>query len=212
MTHLHIPDGVLPWDVWIPGLAIAFLLLVVSARSLRGVSRQSVAYRSALGALVIAVMSVEIPPPLEFHLTLLGPVGVLLGPAGVFQVAFVASAILALVGHGGLTVVGLNTLVLGAGAALARPVFVRLARRLTVAGAMATATAVTQAVSVALWFAVVGLGLRFGGTGFARLGLLTAFALAMGVVGVVVESLVAFGIAHFIARVRPDLFPAPEAP
>ncbi|HVP15202.1 MAG TPA: energy-coupling factor ABC transporter permease [Terriglobales bacterium] len=209
MSHLHIPDGVLPWDVWVPGLAVALLLLVLSAHSLRAATRQTVAYQGGLAALVVAVMAIEVPlGPLEYHLTLLGPVGVLLGPAAVFQVAFVASAILALVGHGGLTVVGLNALVLGSGAALARPVYARLSRRLPVAPSMALATAAAQALSGALWLAVVGASLRFGAAGHARLGLLAGIAFPLWIAGVVVESAVAFGIARFVSRVRPDLLPA----
>ena len=209
MSHLHIPDGVLPVVVWGPGLLVALLLLAVSARALRGATRQRVAYQGALGALVLAVMAVEVPlGPLEYHLALLGPVGVLLGAAATFQVAFVASAILALVGHGGLTVVGLNALVLGAGGALARPVYKLLARRFSAAGSMAGGTAVAQAVSGALWLAVVALGVRAGAPGAARLGLFAGVAFPMWIVGILVESAVAFGIARFVVRVRPDLLPA----
>ena len=208
MTHLHIPDGVLPLALWGPGLLLALVVLAWSARAGRGGSRQRIAYQGALGALVLAVMAVEVPlGPLEYHLTLVGPVGVLLGPAGTFQVVFVASAILALLGHGGLTVVGLNALVLGAGGALARPVYRLLARRWSAAASMAGGTAATQVVSGALWLAVVGLGVRSGPTGTARLGLFAGLAFPLWLAGIVVESLVAAGIARFLARVRPDLLP-----
>jgi cobalt/nickel transport system permease protein len=208
MSHLHIPDGVLPVAIWAPGLVVALLLLVLSARFLRGAPRRRIAYQGALGALVLAAMAVEVPlGPLEYHLTLVGPVGVLLGPAAIFQVVFVASAILALVGHGGLTVVGLNALVLGAGGALARPFYLLLARRFPAGGAMAGATALAQAISGALWLVVVGLGLRMGTASAARLGLVAGVALPMWVVGIVIESVVAYGIGRFLARVRPDLLP-----
>ena len=203
----------LPVAVWGPGLLVALLLLVASARALRGATRQRVAYQGALGALVLAAMAVEVPlGPLEYHLTLLGPVGVLLGPAATFQVAFVASAILALVGHGGLTVVGLNALVLGAGGALARPVYLLLARRFSAAGAMAGGTAVAQAVSGALWLVVVGLGLRSGAADTARVGLFAGVAFPMWMVGILIEAVVAFGVARFLARVRPDLLPGGAPP
>jgi cobalt/nickel transport system permease protein len=206
MTHLHIPDGVLPMLIWAPGLAVALLLLVLSARAGRGASRQRVAYQGALGALVLAVMAMEVPlGPLEYHLTLVGPVGVLLGPAATFQVVFVASTILALVGHGGLTVVGLNALVLGAGGALAGPAYATLARRFPPAGSMAAATALAQAVSGALWFVVVSLGVRMSAAGAARLGLFAGVAFPLWIAGILIESAVAYGIARFLARVRPDL-------
>jgi cobalt/nickel transport system permease protein len=212
MSHLHIPDGVLPPGVWGAGLAAALLLLVWTSRLGRDASRQGIAYQGAIGALVLAAMALEVPlGPFEYHLTLLGPVGVLLGPAAAFQVMFVSSAILALVGHGGLTVVGLNALVLGAGAALARPCFAVLAARTPAPWAMACATALAQGVAGVLWFAVVWLGLR-SGTPAGRIGLLGGLAFPMWLAGIVIESIVAFGLARFLARVRPDLLPGATAP
>jgi cobalt/nickel transport system permease protein len=207
MSHLHIPDGVLPLALWGPGLAVALLVLLWTARLGRDATRQRTAYQGALGALVLAAMALEIPlGPLEYHLTLLGPIGALLGPAPAYQVMFVASAILALVGHGGITVVGLNALVLGTGAALARPLYETFIRRMSPPGAMAAATAVAQAVSGLLWFVVVAAGLR-GGAAPSRIGLVGGLAFPMWLVGIAVESLVGFGIARFLARVRPDLLP-----
>jgi cobalt/nickel transport system permease protein len=208
MSHLHIPDGVLPVLLWAPGLGLALLLLVLGARALRGASPQRLAYQSALGALVLAAMVVELPlGALEYHLTLVGPVGVLLGAASVFQVVFVANAILALVGHGGLTVVGLNALVLGAGGALARPVYLVCARRWGPPMALAMATAVTQAVSGALWLALMAAALHLQAVGPHRVKLVAGVAFPLYAAGILIESAVAFGIGRFILRVRPDLLP-----
>jgi cobalt/nickel transport system permease protein len=213
MSHLHIPDGVLPVLLWAPGLGLALLLLALGARALRGASPQRLAYQSALGALVLAAMAVELPlGPLDYHLTLVGPVGVLLGAASVFQVVFVASAILALVGHGGLTVVGLNALVLGAGGALARPVYVMCARRRGPPVALAAATAVTQMVSGALWLALMAAAMHVQAVGPHRVKLVAGVAFPLYLAGIMIESVVAFGVARFIARVRPDLLPGGAAP
>ena len=213
MSHLHIPDGVLPVSLWATGLALALVLLIASARSLRRATPQQVAYRGALGALTLAAMAVQVPlGPLEYHLTLVGPIGVLLGPAAAYQVVFVASAVLAFVGHGGFTVIGLNAIILGAGAALASPVYRILSRARTPAAAMAAATGVSQAVSGALWLVLVGISLGFWREKLAvdagtRMSLFGAIAGAMWLIGVAVEAAVAFGIARFLARVRPDLLP-----
>jgi cobalt/nickel transport system permease protein len=212
MSHLHIPDGVLPVAFWLPGLALALLVLLVGARALRGRSPQQLAYQGALGALMLAVMAVELPlGPLEYHLSLLGPVGVLLGPAATFQVVFVVSAILAMVGHGGFTVIGLNALVLGAGGALARPVYLALARRWRGPAAITGATAVAQSASGALWLVVMVSALRVLGTAADRMKLAAGVAFPLWLLGVVVESLVAYGLARFIVRVRPDLLPGGAA-
>jgi cobalt/nickel transport system permease protein len=55
----------------------------------------------------------------EYCMTLAGPVGVLVAPAAAFQVSFMVTLVLALLGQGGFTVVGLNTLVLALSVRLA---------------------------------------------------------------------------------------------
>jgi cobalt/nickel transport system permease protein len=206
MSHLHIADGILPVRLWALGLVLAVLLLLLCAWVTRRRSPQRLAYQGALGALVLAVMVLPLGP-FEYHLTLVGPVGVLLGPAAVFQLVFITSAILALLGHGGFTVIGLNALVLGAGGALAGPVFAVLVRRWRPPAAMAAATAVAQAVSGGLWLAVMAGALRVRGSEPGHVRLPLGLAVLMWVVGILVESTVAFGIARFIVRVRPDLLP-----
>jgi cobalt/nickel transport system permease protein len=211
--HLHIPDGVLPPFVWAPALLLAVLALGLSSRRVAAGARE-VGYRGALGALMLAAMSVELPlGPLEYHLTLVGPVGVLLGPAGAFQAIFVANVVLAFLGHGGFTVVGLNALVMGSGAVVARAVYRRLHRRRSAAASLAGATAVAQLVSGALWLLAVATALRLGHGADpalkARMGILAGLAFPMALLGIAAESAVGYGTARFLARVRPDLLPGP---
>jgi ABC-type Co2+ transport system permease subunit len=77
---------------------------------------------------------------------------------------------------------------------------------------MAGAAVVAQAVSGALWLVVVGLGLRSGAAGTARVGLFAGVAFPMWIIGILIESVVAFGVARFLARVRPDLLPGGTRP
>ena len=210
MSHLHIPDGVLPVWLWASGLVASLLLLVRASVMARGRSPQRIAYQGALGGLMLAAMAVPLGP-MEYHLTLAGPVGVLLGGAGAFQVTFIVSAILALMGHGGLTVVGLNALVLGSGAAVANRAYGILAIRLRPAPALAIGTAAGQMVAGALWLVVVLIAMRlepgavFHGRLDGRLGVFVAVVAPLWLLGVVVESLVAFGLGRFLARVGPGL-------
>ncbi len=220
MAHLHIPDGLLPLMVWVPALLLALVLLAISARGGEGDARRRLGYQSALGALVLAAMAIEIPlGPLEYHLSLIGPLGVLVGAAGGYQVVFIAVTILAFVGHGGFTVIGLNALVLGAGTALARPLYRAFAARMSAPGALAAATAGAQAVSGLLWVVVIVAAMQLR-PGFAfeplhgahplhagRTMALGAVALPMWLLGIAIETLVAYGTGRFLARVRPDLLP-----
>ncbi len=218
MSHLHIPDGLLPVWLWACALALALLLLARASRIARGHSPQRIAYQGALGGLMLVAMAIPLGP-FEYHLTLAGPMGVLLGGAGAFQVAFVVSAILALMGHGGLTVVGLNALVLGAGATVACHAYRLAARRLSPAPALALGTVAGQAVAGALWLVVIWLGMRIGtwsapagAAPDARLGVFVGVAVPLWLLGIVAESLVAFGLGRFLARVQPGLLPpSPQA-
>ena len=213
MSHVHVPDGVLPPALWAVAWGVALLLLVISSRASRGDHPQRIAYQGALGALTLAAMAIEIPVgPLEAHLTLLGPIGVLLGPAGAFQVMFVVSVMLAFIGHGGFTVIGINALVLGAGALLARPIFQWVARGRSSAFAMATASAVAQSVAGALWLGIMAIALRARSWtnaegGVERFAWIAGLGLPLWLIVIVVEAMIAFGIARFLERVRPDLLP-----
>jgi cobalt/nickel transport system permease protein len=154
-------------------------------------------------------MALTVPlGPVEYHVGLIGPVGVLLGAAGAFEVLFVVSAILALAGHGGLTVIGLNALLLGAGAAIARPVYVAARARMGPAASLALASAASQAFAGTAWVAVMALALG-GAAGAHRAALPWAGALAaaLWLGGLVVETLVGQGLGGFLARVKPELLP-----
>lgn len=215
MSHLHIPDGVLPPALWAAGLVLALLLLVITGRAGAVRSSRRIGFQGALGGLMLAVMSIPIPLfAMEYCITLAGPVGVLLGGAAGFQVAFVVSLILALLGQGGFTVVGLNALVIGAGMAAARPVYRLLAPRTGAAAAMALATAATQLVSGTLWFAVLAVAVRLRpdvplieSHGSTRLVVFAGATVLLWGVAAAIEAAIAFGVGRFLERVRPDLLP-----
>lgn len=219
MSHLHIPDGVLPIPVWVAGLVVAALVLFLSTRGSEHAGARPVALQSALGGVMLVIMAVPVPiTAFDYCMTLAGPVGVLLGAAGAMQVSFVVTLILALMGQGGFTVIGLNTLVLGLGAALARPVYLALVRPLRPAGAMAAATAVSQVFSSVLWVALLWLSVRLSPSlgadrevahalRWVQGGVLAAVLLPLLGVAVGIESLLGYGLARFLDRVRPDLLP-----
>ena len=224
MSHLHIPDGILPPALWIAGLLLTAVVLVWSGPAVARGGPRLIAYQSALGGIMLAVMALPVPiTAFDYCMTLAGPVGVLLGPASAFQVSFVVTVILALLGQGGFTVVGLNTLVLGAGAMLARPLYRKSVRALGPARAVALATAVSQLASTLLWIGLLLLSVRLtpdiAGQHELSAGLVTALHRAgvavivpMLLAAVAIEALLGYGLARFLDRVRPDLLPAPPAP
>lgn len=224
MSHLHVPDGVLPHALWIAGLALALVALFVSAWFTRALGPQRIAYQSTLGGIMLAVMAIPVPiTAFDYCMTLSGPIGVLLGGWGAFQISFIVTVILALMGQGGFTVIGLNALVLGLGAAVARPVYRLTVGALRPAGAMAVATASSQALSSALWIALVALAVRMrpvaggehevaGVLQFVTKGALVSMLAPMLAAAILLESILGAGIARFLARVRPDMLPAAPGP
>lgn len=117
MSHIHIPDGVLPLWIVLAGWAVAALLVGLAVRSLRSDTSRRVPLLGVMAALMLVGMSTEVVP-IAYHLNLSVLAGIILGPAYGILAALVVNLFLALFGHGGITVVGLNTLVVGSETAI----------------------------------------------------------------------------------------------
>jgi ABC-type Co2+ transport system permease subunit len=160
VSHIHIPDGVLPvWLVasgWVAALALVW---VASAVATRTGARRKVALLGVVSAVMLVSMSSEIVP-IAYHVNLTVVAGVLLGPWLGVIAAFIVELVLALLGHGGVTVIGLNTLVIAAEIALGWALFrtlLRLAGTRHVRAAAGVATVVTLAATTALLVGIVAL-------------------------------------------------------
>ena len=159
MSHIHLPDGVLPVWLWISGFIVAIL---VGTILLRLIKKEELTRRLPLLGMMAAVMvlgaSVEIIPPV-YHINLIVISGILLGPSLIFLATFVVNVILALFGHGGITVIGLNTIVLSlegiTGFYLFRLLW-KVLKKLSIATFLATFLALV--VSTLAMIGVVSLG------------------------------------------------------
>ena len=164
MSHIHIPDGILPLWLVTVGWVITLALLFLSARRLSGPDANAARKIPLLGvmaAVMLVGMSTEFAP-IAYHVNLTVLAGIIVGPAMGFLAAFIVDLILALFGHGGITVVGLNTLIIGAECALGYYVFHGLCRmfktRIKSAAAPAgAATIITLFVSTMMLIGVVTL-------------------------------------------------------
>lgn len=217
MTHLHIADGVLPVGLWLAGLVLAAGIVAVVSFRHRHDRADRLTLLGALAAVMLAAMAVPIGP--LGHLSFAPVVGILLGPGLGFVASALVNTILALLGHGGLTVVGLNACVLGAATATARPLY-RLARgRLRPGPAAATASVIAGLASVAaLWLVLAAAGLGPGALArvpdghalhdaAASTGRFVAFASPFWVLGLAAEAVVSASVVGFLSRVRPELLP-----
>ncbi len=235
MSHIHLPDGILPVWLWISGFVLAVLLGFLL---LRFTPKEALAKKLPLLGMMAAAMvlgaSVEIVP-IAYHVNLTVISGILLGPPLIFLAVFVVNTILALFGHGGLTVIGLNTLILsieGVLGYLLFRLFWKAWKRLT--PVVFTATFFALCCSTLSMVGVVGLGVphyeelvhKGEGHGIFEFKLLkeheehpketkehgdihfwrfVAIVLPLSFLGWVLEGIITTLILKYLHRLRPDL-------
>lgn len=107
--HIEIPDGVLPPWLWIAGFVLVAVLLVIAIYFAKKDERK-MPLAALFAALSLIVMSV--PLGLPVHINLMVLVGIIVGPWWSLIVSFIVNSLLASIGHGGVTVIGINTLLL----------------------------------------------------------------------------------------------------
>lgn len=161
MSHIHLPDGVLPlWLVAAGWIATLGLVTFSLKRMPPAAARRGVPLVGALAALMLVAMSSEVVP-IAYHINLTVLAGILLGPSLAAVTALIVVTLLALIGHGGVTVIGLNTLVVSLEMLLGGALFRLLLRRfkaLPAGWSAAITTVITLFVSTSLLIGIVALG------------------------------------------------------
>lgn len=228
MSHLHIPDGILPVWLWVSGLVLAALMVAVSLRMVRGVDlKRKVPLLGMMSAMMLVGMNIEVLP---YHLNLSVITGIILGPWMAVIAVLIVNILMALVGHGGITVVGLNAVVVGSEAVIGWSLF-RAARKVMPPGAAAgVSTVIALFISTCMMLAVVYIAnmdfsletldemreLMESPTAGAITGafglkegfnyrLFAAAALGLGFFGWLVEAAINGIAVRFISTVKPEL-------
>jgi len=123
---MHVPDGILPTTVVAAGYAAAIPVTWYSVRKINQKEnpRQDIPKASLLTAAFFVVSWIHIPiPPTSVHLVLNGLIGALLGyfafPAILIGLFFQAI----MFQHGGLTTLGINSVIMGLPALLSYYIF-----------------------------------------------------------------------------------------
>lgn len=207
---MHIPDGILPVQVTAAGYAATVAATWYSVRKVeqREDPRQDIPKASLLTAAFFAASLIHVPvPPTSVHLVLNGLLGALLGyyafPAIVIGLFFQA----VLFGHGGLTTLGVNAVIMGLPAIMASYLFrLRNAgnsesdRKTGVFGFLSGASA--MAASVAMFAAILLTNLPADLNVATERSAIVALAVAH-VPLVFIEGAVTAFIVAFLRRVRP---------
>lgn len=156
MSHLHLPDGLLPIWLIAAGFIATSIVLAFCLRRLKG--DEDFVRKVSLLAILSALMLVAMSIPLGFihyHVNLTVLVSLLVGPWLAFLGVFVINFFLSFIGHGGISVMGLNTLVVGSEVFLAYYIFYGLRRFLKTIPAVLATTVLTLLLSSLLMVSVV---------------------------------------------------------
>ena len=214
---MHISEGILPAQLCISGYGLTSLITWYSLRQINRLPnpQASIPKASLLTAAFFVASSIHIPiPPASVHLVLNGLLGTVLGcyafPAILIGLFFQGI----MFGHGGLTTLGINALIMGVPAILAYQIFqlrhvlgkgIRENLSMRIFGFIAGATAI--GVSSLIFFSLIITNLPSGFDNSleqtAIYGLMIAHIPLMGIEGILTAMVVSF-----LHRVMPELLPS----
>jgi len=218
---MHIPDGVLP--VWLvaAGWIATALILAFCIRKVGGTDlKRKIPLLGIISAIMIVAMTLEIVP-IAYHINLTVVAGIVLGPSLAFIAVFIVDLLISMFGHGGVTVVGLNTIIIGAEAVLGYYLFqlfrVVMGNKSMFQEALLAAL-LSLILSTSIMLGIVYLahvgpesigsaghmisGTGGGGINFPRFAK-TVFILSP--LGWILESVITGLVVKYVYRVRPDL-------
>lgn len=203
---MHISDGILSGPILAGGFAGAALL---AAATMRGMRTEEIPKISVVTSVFFVASLIHVPiGPASVHLILNGLVAVILGirafPA--IMLGIILQAIL--FGHGGVTVIGVNSVMLGGGALIGYAVWqmrhrFSFARREVVFGALAGGISLF-ASGIVLSAALLTTGEAFWAT--------AGYVLAIHFPLALIEAAVAGACAGFLVKVKPDVLAGYKAP
>ena len=203
---MHLPDGIVPVQMALAGYGGAGLLAAVALSRIKQMADPSAAIPRAamLTTVFFAASLVAIPvPPASVHLVLAGLLGVVLGWFAVPAILVGLFLQAVLFGHGGLTTLGLNGLILGLPALLSFGIWqVGGMRWPDLAALCAGCGAVLAAVAIFAGLVLVGLPVALDPT--AERAALQAFALAH-IPLMLAEGVIVVAVLRVLRRAAPHL-------
>jgi len=195
---MHIADGIVSGPVIATGFGVTALL---AAATMRKVDLEEIPKISVVTAVFFVANFIHIPLVVaSIHLILNGLAGVILGKRA-FMAIMLGVVLQAFFGFGGVSVIGVNSVMLGGGALLAYGVwqcrhFVSIPNKEVVFGSLAGA--------MAIFFSGCILALSLVTTGEA---FMTAAKLVLGyhVILMLLEGAVTGACVGFLLKTKPDL-------
>ena len=200
---MHISEGILAAPILAGSAVVAAAAVAVGLHRLHD---DDIPRTAVLTAAYFVASLIHVPIGFtSAHLVLNGLMGILLGWAA-FPAILIALFLQALVfGFGGLTVLGVNTLIMAAPAVICAILFRAVARLGAGRRALAAAAAAVGALAIVLSALLAAIALATADRAFAPAAVLlfTAHIPIM-----VTEALITAGAIGFLSKVRPEAIPA----
>lgn len=228
---MHISDGVLPTWVLAAGWILTILLLIISivwSKKQIGNLNEKVPHAAVMTAALFVACMFKIPvPPTSLHLMLAGLAGIVLGPLA-FVCIFISLLLQAiLLQFGGITVLGVNTLLMGVPALCGYLIFWAMSKTKLPSW---LSGGVTSFIAVVITTVLLGIIFYVSGVDFGSLaamldrvsgipvlsniadilqstpGLLTFFMIfLMNIPLMIVEAIISAFVIPFIEKVKPEM-------
>lgn len=195
---MHLSDGILPAPVLVAGFVSAGALGWWGARGMREEETPRVAVFTA--AFFCASLIHFRVPPTSVHLLFNGLLGVVLGRRALLAIPVGLGLQAALLGHGGLTTLGVNATMFGVAAGLAGWVYRQLGR-LSQCGSFLSG-ALSAGAGVLCSGLLVTVVLASMGEGFLKV---AQYALLAHLPVLTIEGVVTGFVVEFLQRVKPSL-------
>jgi cobalt/nickel transport system permease protein len=199
---MHISEGILSGPVLASGAAMAAVGVGIGLKRL---DYDQVARAGILSACFFVASLIHVPVgPSSIHLILNGILGLLLGWAA-FPAILVALLLQALLFQfGGITTLGVNTVLMALPALLCYVLFGRFMHKSPIWAL--TASFAVGSLSVLLSGVMVGLALMFTEKGFFEV---AGLVLAAHIPVMIIEGIVTASCVGFLKKVQPNLLPGP---
>jgi len=196
---MHISDGVLSAPVWIGGYVISAAIVAITTKKMRP---EEIPKTAIMTSVFFVASLIHVPiGPTSVHLILNGLIGMILGPFA-FTSIFLGLALQAILfQHGGITTIGVNSVIMGLPALFAYKIFdlhqkFHFKSNVAIFGALAGASGILLGVFI-LALLLITTGSEF--VGVAKLALLAHLPV------IIIEAMLTGFIASFLKTVKPEL-------
>ena len=196
---MHISDGVLSTPIWVGSYIISGTIVAVTTRKIQSEDIPKTAIMTS-AFFVASLIHVPIGPT-SVHLILNGLIGVLLGPLAFISIFLGLTLQAILFQHGGITTIGVNSIMMGIPALLAYKIF-DLQEKFCFKSRAPIFGALAGGCGILLGAVILALFLVLTGSEFIGVAKVSIFA-HMPVI--IIEAILTGFIASFIVKLKPEL-------